>query len=218
MYPDQPRFFADVIPGATETRASLLTQEEQMSKRIILAAVALLAGAAPAFAHLNPEEHGSLLAGLSHPLFGLDHILAMVAVGLWAAQLGGRATWLVPTAFIGTMMAGFLAGMAGLSLPFVEPTILASVVVLGLLVAASVRLPVALSATLVGVFALFHGHAHSAELGSAGALAFGAGFAASTAALHALGVGLGLTLGRYQAVARLLGAGTAVAGLVLMAG
>ena len=189
-----------------------------MLKSSLLALAITVAATLPAFAHLDPAEHGSLAAGFSHPLFGLDHILAMVAVGLWAAQLGGRATWLVPTAFVGTMTAGFFAGMAGLSLPFVEPTILSSVVVLGLLVAASVRLPVALSATLVGVFALFHGHAHSAELGSAGALAFGAGFAASTAMLHALGVGLGLSLGRYQAVARLLGAGTAVAGLALMAG
>ena len=189
-----------------------------MLKRTALATAALLVGAAPAFAHLNPAEHGSMMAGLSHPLLGLDHILAMVAVGLWAAQLGGRATWAVPAAFVGTMMAGFLGGMAGLSLLFVEPTILASVVVLGLLVAASVRLPVALSATLVGVFALFHGHAHSAELGSAGALAFGAGFAVSTALLHAVGVGLGLSLGRHQAVSRLLGVGTAVAGLALMAG
>ena len=189
-----------------------------MLKRTALATAALLVGAAPAFAHLNPAEHGSVMAGLSHPLFGLDHILAMVAVGLWAAQLGGRATWAVPSAFVGTMMAGFLAGHAGLSLPFVEPAILASVVVLGLLVAAAVRLPLALGATLVGIFALFHGHAHSAELGSAGALAFGAGFALSTVLLHAVGVGLGLSIGRYQLVARLLGAGTAVAGLALMAG
>jgi urease accessory protein len=189
-----------------------------MLKRTALAAAALLVGVAPAFAHLNPAEHGSMMAGLSHPLFGLDHILAMVAVGLWAAQLGGRAIWLVPTAFVGTMMAGFLAGYAGLALPFVEPAILASVVVLGLLVAAAVRVPLALSATLVGVFAAFHGHAHSAELGSAGALAFGAGFAVSTALLHAAGVGIGLTLGRHQLVARLLGAATAVAGVALIAG
>lgn len=189
-----------------------------MLKSIALAAAALLTGVAPAFAHLNPAEHGSLMAGLSHPLFGLDHILAMVAVGLWAAQLGGRATWIVPTAFVGTMMAGFVAGTAGFALPFVEPTILASVVVLGLLVAAAVRLPLAASAPLVGMFALFHGHAHAAELGSAGALSFGLGFALSTALLHAAGVGLGLSLGRFQIVARLIGLGTAIVGVALMAG
>lgn len=197
-----------------------------MSKRLALAVTVLLAGSAPAFAHLDPGAHGSFMAGVSHPLFGLDHILAMLAVGLWASQIGGRALWAVPAAFIGMMTAGFFLGLSGLSLPFVEPAILASVVVLGLLVAAAVKLPTTTGAMLVGAFALFHGHAHAGELGAAGALQFGIGFVASTALLHVAGIGLGMTLGSGAAfgkkvggmLARSLGAATAVAGLALMAG
>ncbi|MCJ9754958.1 HupE/UreJ family protein, partial [Neorhizobium sp. BETTINA12A] len=139
-----------------------------MLKRFSLAAAVLAAATAPAFAHLNPAEHGSLLAGFSHPLFGADHILVMVAVGLWAAQIGTdgnrNALWIVPAAFVGTMAAGFLLALGGISLPFVEPAILASVIGLGLLVATAVKLPVPAAAAVVGVFALFHGHAHGGEL------------------------------------------------------
>lgn len=189
-------------------------------------ALVVSAGTTPAFAHLSPEDHGSLLAGLSHPLFGLDHILAMVAVGLWAAMLGGRAVWIVPAAFVGTMIAGFGLAMAGIDLPFVEPVILASVVVLGLVIAASVQLPAAAGAALVGAFALFHGHAHGAELGAATAAPYLAGFAIATALLHAAGIGIGLALGSGlslgalsgRTVARLLGGATALAGLGLVVG
>ncbi len=173
-----------------------------MNRRILIAAAALMASAAPAFAHLNPQEHGSFAAGFSHPLFGLDHILVMVAVGLWAAQIGGRALWAVPTAFVALMAVGFALATAGIDLPFVEPAILASVVALGLLVAMAVRLDAAASAAVVGLFALFHGHAHGGELGSAGALPFAVGFMIATAALHAAGIGLGVMLGRLSAAAR----------------
>lgn len=195
--------------------------------RILLsAAVITFAASAPAFAHLNPGEHGSFLAGFSHPLFGLDHILAMVAVGLWAAMLGGRAVWIVPSAFVGTMVAGFGLAMAGVGLPFVEPVILASVVVLGLVVAAAIRLPATAGAVLVGAFALFHGHAHGGELGSATASSYLIGFAAATALLHAVGIGLGLALGTGigigrdtgRAVARGLGGATALLGIGLSVG
>lgn len=190
-----------------------------MLKRIGLAGAILTSATAPAFAHLNPEEHGSMMAGLSHPLFGTDHILAMVAVGLWAAMIGGRALWIVPAAFVGTMAAGFALAVSGVDLPFVEPAILASVIALGLLVAMAVKLPVAASAAIVGIFALFHGHAHGGELGTAGALQFGIGFMIATALLHAAGIGLGLGLNRFgPVVSRLLGAGTAVAGMALMFG
>ncbi|MGH7005608.1 MAG: HupE/UreJ family protein, partial [Alphaproteobacteria bacterium] len=128
-----------------------------MRKTAYLALPIALFAATPAFAHLNPAEHGSFAAGFSHPIFGLDHILAMVAVGLWAALLGGRALWLVPAAFVATMMAGFLLAVAGGPLPFVEPAILASVVILGLLAAVALRVPTPLAMGLVGFFALFHG-------------------------------------------------------------
>jgi urease accessory protein len=189
-----------------------------MLRRSILTAATLAAATAPAFAHMNAAEHGSLLAGVSHPLFGADHILAMVAVGLWAALIGGRALWLVPSAFVGTMLVGFALALSGVSLPFVEPAILASVVALGRLVALAVRLPTALSAVVVGLFALFHGYAHGGELGGAGAGSFALGFALSTAILHGLGLVLGRSLGGSGLLPRLLGGATALGGLALMVG
>ncbi|WP_439616116.1 HupE/UreJ family protein [Shinella sp.] len=192
-----------------------------MIRRITLALAALAATAAPAFAHLNPQEHGSFMAGFSHPLFGLDHILVMVAVGLWAAQIGGKALWAVPTAFVATMALGFSLALAGIALPFVEPAILASVVALGLLVAMAVKLDTVVSAAIVAVFALFHGHAHGGELGSAGALSFGIGFVIATALLHGAGIGLGLGIARLSGgavAARIIGGATALAGLALAFG
>jgi len=193
-------------------------------KRLFLATSIFTAAAAPAFAHLNPEEHGSLMAGFSHPLFGIDHILVMVAVGLWAAQIAQatpnrRALWLVPAAFVCTMALGFALAVSGIDIPFVEPAILASIIALGLFVAMAVRLPVAASTAIVGVFALFHGHAHGGELGSAGAFQFGAGFVIATALLHAAGIALGLGIARFSPyIARILGAATAIVGLSLAFG
>ncbi|WP_037076425.1 HupE/UreJ family protein [Neorhizobium vignae] len=194
-----------------------------MLKRLSLTAAVLAAATVPAFAHLNPAEHGSFLAGFSHPLFGADHILVMVAVGLWAAQIGTannrNALWIVPLAFVGTMAAGFLLALGGVSLPFVEPAILASVIGLGLLVATAVKLPVSAAAAVVGVFALFHGHAHGGELGSAGAVRFGIGFMIATALLHSAGIALGLGIARFSPyIARILGAATALLGLSLAFG
>lgn len=195
-----------------------------MIKRLALALSSLSLTVAPAFAHLNPEEHGSLLAGVSHPLFGADHILAMVAVGLWAALLGGRAMWQVPSAFVGTMAVGFAAALTGAPLPFVEPVILASVVVIGLLAAVALKVPTWAGMAMVGFFAFFHGHAHGGELGSAGALSFGIGFALSTALLHATGVGMGLGIGKVfggdtgRLVTRIAGGATALGGLWLALG
>ncbi|SOC42208.1 urease accessory protein [Rhizobium subbaraonis] len=192
-----------------------------MFKRLLLALGLTAASAAPAFAHLNPQEHGSFMAGFSHPLFGLDHILVMVAVGLWAAQIGGRALWAVPAAFVAMMALGFGLAVAGVSLPFVEPVILASVVALGLLVAMAVRLDPAVSAAIVAVFALFHGHAHGGELGVAGALPFATGFVIATALLHVAGIALGLGIGRItggRTLTRILGAATALAGVALAFG
>lgn len=185
----------------------------------------IFAGAtAPAFAHLDPEGHGSFMAGFSHPLFGMDHILVMIAVGLWAAQIAHsspnkHALWMVPAAFVGAMALGFIIALAGIDLPFVEPAILASVIALGLFVAMAVKLPVAASAAIVGMFALFHGHAHGGELGSAGALQFGIGFVIATAMLHGAGIALGLGIARFSPlIARGLGIITALLGLSLAFG
>ena len=196
-----------------------------MLKRTALTLSAMTLGIAPAYAHLDPAEHGSFAAGFSHPLFGTDHILAMVAVGLWAALLARgadrRALWFVPAAFVGTMLAGFLAAMAGTPLPFVEPVILASVVVIGLLAAIALNVPVPVAMAMVGFFAFFHGHAHGGEIGEAGAGTYAAGFAVATALLHAAGVGLGLLLGRAlggsagRRLTQAAGAVTALGGLWL---
>ncbi|OAP38160.1 protein hupE [Sinorhizobium glycinis] len=192
-----------------------------MKTRMLIATAALGASAAPAFAHLDPAEHGSLAAGLFHPFFGADHILAMLAVGLWAAQIGGRALWAVPGAFVAMMAVGFGLALAAVPLPFVEPAILASVVALGLIVAIAVRLDVAPAAAIVGTFALFHGHAHGSELGAAGAWQFAAGFTIATALLHVAGIGLGITLARLSSngtLTRLLGGVTALGGAALILG
>lgn len=191
-----------------------------MLKRLSLTAVTLFAATAPAFAHINPAEHGSLLTGFVHPLLGWDHVLVMIAVGIWAAMIGGRALWAVPFAFVAVMGAGFALAVAGIALPFVEPVVLASVVALGLLIAMAVKLPVSLAATIVGAFALFHGAAHGAELGASGAVVFGLGFAGATALLHGGGLLLGNALVRTAnpIVLRAIGALSAGAGLYLMAG
>lgn len=190
-----------------------------MLNRLAIAAAALFVATVPAFAHLDPAAHGSLMAGFSHPLFGMDHILVMVAVGLWAATLGRRALVAVPAAFVGTMIMGFAAALLGAPLPFVEPVILASIVFTGLLVALAVSLPMAGMMGIVAFFAFFHGHAHGSELGAAGAAQFAIGFALATALLHIAGIGLGLTFGRWQRTSqglmRLAGATTALAGLWL---
>jgi urease accessory protein len=162
--------------------------------RIAAASLALVPTVA--FAHPGHEGPG-LVAGFLHPLGGVDHIIAMVAVGLLAARLGGRALWLVPASFVGTMAVAGLAGMAGLGLPYVETGIALSVVVLAAVAILGVAMPVAAAMGLVALFAVFHGYAHGAEMPeTVSGLAYGAGFVAATALLHAIGIGLGLTIGQ----------------------
>ena len=176
-----------------------------------LLAVFLLPSLAQAHPGFPGHTHG-FANGLAHPLTGLDHICAMVAVGLWAAQRGGRALWLVPSVFVSVMVLGAVMGMASVPVPFVEPGIVASVLVLGVLITAAVRLPLLASALLVGVFALFHGYAHGAEMpGSASGLAYGLGFVAATASLHLLGIGLGLFAQRFASARMVRYAGGAIA-------
>lgn len=186
-----------------------------MIRTLALAIAAMLAGG-PALAHTGAGAGTSLLDGLAHPLAGPDHLLAMLAVGLLAAQAGGRALWAVPASFVAAMALGGIAGMAGLGLPLVEFGIVGSVVVLGALVALAPRLKLAAACGIVGAFALFHGHAHGTEMaGDASAPLYAAGFLVATAALHALGVGLGLVLaGR---AGRAAGAAIGLGGLGLAA-
>jgi urease accessory protein len=178
----------------------------------------------PSVALAHPGHVGApdVLHGFLHPFSGIDHILAMVAVGLFAVQLGGRALWLVPASFVTVMAAAGLAGMEGIELPHVETGIALSVLVLGAVIALRVNMPVAAAMGLVGFFAIFHGHAHGAEMPeTASSLAYGAGFVAATAALHGLGIALGLMIGRTasaQRVAQIGGAAAAVVGVALLAG
>ena len=161
------------------------------------------------------------VAGLAHPVSGADHILAMVAVGLWGALSGGRALWAWPAAFVSMVLVGFATAVLGIKLPLVEPAILCSIVVLGLLVALAVEAPVWLGAVIVGLFALFHGHAHGTEAAMAGLrlIGYAAGFSLATAALHAVGLVGGLFLARSARISLLRSTGVvgAIGGLALIA-
>lgn len=180
--------------------------------------VMVLAGAGAAFAHDQASSFG-LVNGLTHPLTGMDHFLAMVAVGIWAAQLGGRAVWAVPATFVAVMTGGALMGFEGLPIPAVELGIAGSVVVLGALVGFGARLPVAAGMAIVSAFALFHGHAHGSELPAAtSAIGYSLGFVLATSALHVAGIALGLATGRFAPVTALRfgGAAISLAGLALV--
>lgn len=190
------------------------------AKRLSLSAILFLAAAMPAYAHVGIGTTSSFTAGFMHPLSGLDHMTVMIAVGLWAALKGGRAIWAWPAAFVGVMLGGAALGMAHVPVPFVEPGILASVVALGLLVALAVDLPVSAGVAIIGLFALFHGHAHGTEVPeNAGGLEYMAGFAVATALLHAVGIAAGLGLGlRFRGLARIAGAACAAIGVGLAFG
>lgn len=184
----------------------------------LMAAAAVVIVPSVAQAHVSLDHVYNLMHGLQHPLTGLDHLCAMIAVGIWAAQRGGRATWLVPLSFVTVMTIGAALGMAGVSLPFVEPGIAMSLVVLGLLVATAANLPLVASMAIVGVFAIFHGHAHGAEIPAmASGIAYVAGFVLTTIILHAVGIGFGITMQRLRTsqVARVAGAAIALCGVYL---
>ncbi|MFM2282186.1 MAG: hydrogenase/urease accesory protein HupE [Pseudomonadota bacterium] len=191
-----------------------------MNYRTIAAAVALLA--LPGLAEAHPGLHADgAFSGFSHPFSGLDHILAMVAVGFWASTLGGPARFIVPSAFVAVMALGGVMGIYGIELPMVETGIALTVAMLGLLVAFEVRVPTMAAAVIVGVCALFHGHAHGTELpGMSSAAGYVAGFMVATVILHAVGLGLAtLRFGRTgQIVGRFAGALVALSGAALLAG
>jgi urease accessory protein len=183
-------------------------------RRLVLLAFTLAAG--PALAHTEAGAAGGFLAGLLHPLAGWDHVIAMVAVGLWGAFLGAPAVWLLPVVFPLVMTLGGALGVAGVPLPGVELGIALSAIVLGALVAGAVRAPIWAAAVVVGAFAIFHGHAHGTELPNAASpLAYSLGFVVATGSLHAAGIGLSL-LTRWQGGTRLVRAlGVGIAGLGL---
>ena len=197
-----------------------------MSKLLSLPLLALaLLALAPetAMAH-SGHAAGGFSVGFMHPLGGLDHVLAMVAVGLFAWHLGGKALWLVPAAFVATMAIGGAIGMAGTGLPLVEVGIALSIVVIGGLVALRRTMPTAIAMTLVAVFALFHGQAHGAEMGQAASgLVYGLGFLLATALLHGAGILTGATTAELSArrgvtFSRVSGAAIAAVGVLILSG
>lgn len=160
-----------------------------------------------AYAHVGVGETNGFLHGLTHPTSGLDHVCAMLAVGLWAAQTGGRSIWVVPLTFVGVMALGGVLPILGIGVPFVEQGIVLSVLLLGVLIAASVRLPLWLSSSMVGLFALWHGHAHGAEMPElASGIGYALGFMLATALLHVAGIAFGLGMQRLPVLSRVEGA------------
>lgn len=181
----------------------------------LVVALAVVPGLAEAHTGLHLVGADGAAAGFAHPFLGADHLLAMVAVGLWAASLGGRARWLVPASFVALMALGAALGGFAVVLPAVEPMIALSVIALGVLIALSVQVPVAAAAALVASFGLFHGAAHGAEMPAmVSPLAYGAGFVAATALLHGVGLGLGALLPRAS-VLKFAGGAIAAAGVAL---
>jgi urease accessory protein len=187
---------------------------------VLALSVASTASAHPLAEHLAQAAGmaSSATAGFLHPLSGADHLCAMIAVGLWSAMTA-RRIWVAPLCFAAVLLLGALLGLARLPLPAVEPMIAASLLVLGLLVAARARLPEGVGAAIAGVFALFHGHAHGYELPeAASAAAYIAGFMAATLALHGAGIAAGVALRRAHAwLPRIAGLGVAAYGVALLA-
>ena len=191
------------------------------ARPISTALVALIAVAATAsgYAHTGTLQVSGFWQGLSHPFTGVDHLLAMLAVGIWAVQLGGRAVWLVPVTFVSVMSVSGLATMGRIAAPpLIEPAIVLSVLLLGILIMAVIRVPLAAGAALIGVFAVFHGAAHGMEVPVAvSGAAYALGFSAATALLHVCGLGLGGLLARLDRLdlVRYLGGAVTLGGAYL---
>jgi urease accessory protein len=184
---------------------------------LLLAALAAPSGA---WAHIQAGEGGGFVSGFHHPMSGWDHVLAMVAVGLWGAQLGAPAIWILPVTFPMVMALGGMMGLLGVPVPGVEIGIALSALVLGAMVLAEKRPPLWVAAAIVGIFAIFHGHAHGTELpaGQSGLL-YSMGFVMATGCLHGIGISIRLihrwTAGRL--ILRAAGAMVAAAGLYFLA-
>jgi urease accessory protein len=167
------------------------TSMRRSKSTALIGTILVLGAAGPASAHEVAGGIGGLVSGFIHPLLGWDHLVAMVAVGIWAAVLGSPSIRRLPLAFLLLMAVGGLLGMSGVGLPAVEAGIAVSAIVLGLVVAAAIAPSPAVAAAIVGVFAILHGHAHGTELPqAASALGYGIGFILATALLHLAGIGI----------------------------
>jgi urease accessory protein len=172
-----------------------------------------------AHAHVSAGETVGFWHGLQHPIEGLDHILAMLAVGLWATQIGGRALWAVPLTFVSVMAIGGVLGIVGAPIPFVEQGIIASDLILGGLVLLATRLPLSISMVIVGLLAIFHGYAHGQEMPKeASGLLYATGFVLSTALLHLSGMGIALIIKNLlkEKMVRIAGGGILLGGIYVL--
>ena len=190
---------------------------------VLAAAVCLTAIQFPdaALAHTEGDQVSGFLSGLSHPVSGWDHILAMIAVGLWGALLGPPALWILPIAFPVAMAAGGMLGLLGIPLPFVEIGIAISSIVLGCFILGNIRMSLAIAIPLVVVFALFHGHAHGTELSpGSDAILYSLGFVIATGLLHAFGIGIGaaVKLPSGRTIVQALGGGVLLGGVYFLLG
>lgn len=192
--------------------------------RLLLALAILVLSPSLAFAHADAGHAAGFFQGFEHPIGGLDHVLAMVAVGVFAYVLGGRALWLVPLSFVGMMVVGFGLGVAQVDMPFVEIGIALSSIVIGAVAARGRPMPVAGAMALVGLFAIFHGQAHGAEMpADASGLNYAAGFIVATSLLHLAGIagtfGAARLVGKHgRMVAQIAGGAFALAGLGALGG
>jgi urease accessory protein len=193
-----------------------------MPRRALAWVALLLLAPAAALAHEEGAAAGAgFVTGFLHPIRGVDHVLAMFAIGLWGSQLGMPGIWVLPVAFPLVMALGGALGIAGVPLPGTELGIALSVVALGAVIALALRPPIAGALALAAFFAVFHGHAHGVELpGQTGALAYSAGFVLATGLIHLAGIGVGLVihLPRGPVLVRAGGAAITLAGLWLLAG
>jgi len=187
--------------------------------RLLVAAAVIVTSASPALAHMGSEAHSGLSAGLTHPLFGADHLLAMVAIGLWAAVAAPRLFWVAPAGFLAGMVGGGIAALLGLSWLGIEMMIVGSVVLFGALALFRVQINALLAFAAAAVFGGAHGAAHMIEMPAGGVAAeYAIGFLVSTALLHGAGVLFGLLTHRFDAlrVGQAAGGAVAAAGVFLM--
>lgn len=198
---------------------SLQSNDTQRLRLGLVGLMALLAYSPNAWGHTEEGVAGGLVSGLLHPVLGADHLVAMVAVGLWGAQLGAPALWTLPITFPIVMAAGALGGLVGMALPLVEVGVAVSAVGLGMMVALALRPPIWVAAALVGVFGIFHGHAHGTEIPSAAnPLAYAVGFVVATGLLHLAGIVLGILV-KFPVGKRLVkicGLGVATVGMFFL--
>lgn len=189
-----------------------------------ISAVMCVCLATPALAHPGHAEQFGFATGFMHPLAGIDHVLAMLGVGLYAAQLGGRAFWMLPVAFMTAMLAGGAMGFEGYAWPMVEQAIAVSVIAMGAVVASGFKMPASFGVVLVSMFAVFHGHAHGSEgAGTASFIQYAAGFLAATSLLHLIGIAFGCWLNNVEKntapfLRHAVGTIGAVAGVIMLSG